>query len=149
MKKHFKYAIPSGSVLLLLQFIITKIMEINMSFLTQVIIYTFILIAINISIFYLLRDKKEKSLPQKNRKYDTSADCVFDGTLGSPGWFINRKTDEKFCYDCRGEGGSKIHLIRKSLSEWFCPKCKRPYESKVERKNEGFIYEESPSFVVR
>lgn len=82
---------------------------------------------------------KKESLPQRLPKCGIQDDCVFDGTLGSPGWLINRKTNEKFCYDCRGEDGSKIHLIRESLSEWFCPICKRPYESRVERMKDLFM----------
>ena len=58
MKRQLKYGFLSGSMLLLLQFIVTKIMGIKMLFSHQVIIYVFILVATNSIIFYLLRDKE-------------------------------------------------------------------------------------------
>ena len=58
MKRHFRYVIPSGSFLILLQFAITKISEINMPFSHQIIISALILIIVNGIVFYLLRDKK-------------------------------------------------------------------------------------------
>ena len=58
MKKNVKYGILSGSILLFLQFIITKIFRIDMPFSHQVFIYIIILISVNGIIFYLLRDKK-------------------------------------------------------------------------------------------
>lgn len=62
MKRHFKYGFLSGSILLILQFIIIKSvnkMGINIPFLYQVAIYVLILSAINGIIFYLLRDKTQ------------------------------------------------------------------------------------------
>ncbi len=62
MKRHFKYGFLSGSILLILQFVIIKVvnkMGINIPFLYQVVIYVLILSIINGIIFYLLRDKTQ------------------------------------------------------------------------------------------
>ena len=41
--------------------------------------------------FYRLWKQKQSA------ERSVTDDCVFDGTVGSPGWRINRKTNEKFC----------------------------------------------------
>ena len=75
-----------------------------------------------------LKTKKEP-LFQKVPEYDILDNCIWEE---SPGWFINPKTKEKFCYDCwQPPHRVKQYLKKKSLSEWFCPKCKRPYVSRL------------------
>ena len=77
------------------------------------------------------KDRKTKKEPssQKAPEYDILDDCIWEE---SPGWFINPKTKEKFCYDCwQPPRRVKQYLKKKSLSEWFCPKCKRLYESRL------------------
>jgi len=102
--------------------------------------YTILIISLLLLVHGLYRLWKQKQSP----KCDIQDDCVFDGTLGSPGWRIKRKTNEKFCYDCKGKDGNRIHLIRKGLSEWFCPKCKRPYNSKIEGAKDLFMKNRYP-----
>ena len=75
-----------------------------------------------------IKTKKESPI-QKSREYDILDDCKWEEF---PGWFINPKTKEKFCYDCwQPPRRFKQYLKKKSLSEWFCPECKRLYVSQL------------------
>lgn len=71
---------------------------------------------------------KNKPLPKKTHAYDISDDCIWED---NPGWYRNPITDELFCGDCWDGFKIKKHLIKKDLSEWFCPKCKKPYNSRA------------------
>lgn len=75
-----------------------------------------------------IKAKKEEPLPKEPRVYDILDDCIWEA---NPGWYRNPITKELFCCDCWDDFKIKKHLIEKSLSEWFCPKCNKPYNSRA------------------
>ena len=64
MKKNLKYGLLSGTILLFMQFIITKILSIQMPFFHQVLIYFILLVIFNGIVFWVLREKDIKKVKE-------------------------------------------------------------------------------------